>query len=141
MWWSSWISRTSCICKDTANILIIASVCKLLLAPFGAYISTDYEVHRWWLALTSTTPVHEWYTNADSMWTLDYPPLFAYAEWALSRLVAVFEPAALDRHAESYDTPSFHLAHRAAVREHRAGQAMHHMSAHPGIVTYSTLLL
>lgn len=97
--------------------MLIVSVCKLLFAPFGAYISTDYEVHRWWLALTSTTPVHEWYTNADSLWTLDYPPLFAYAEWALSILIAAFEPGALDRLTENYDTPSFHLAHRAAVRE------------------------
>ncbi|XP_078441793.1 ALG6, ALG8 glycosyltransferase family [Wolffia australiana] len=98
---------------DLAWFWGVAACVKILLAP--AYRSTDFEVHRHWLALTSSLPISQWYTDTSSQWTLDYPPLFAYFELLLSIPASIVDPAIADVANLNYNAQSVVVFQRISV--------------------------
>ncbi|CEG45503.1 probable dolichyl pyrophosphate glc1man9 c2 alpha--glucosyltransferase [Plasmopara halstedii] len=94
--------------------LFISSVClKLLLVP--SYRSTDFEVHRNWMSLTHKLPRHMWYHESTSEWTLDYPPFFAYFEYALSYAASIVDDSMLVLSSTPVFSPSILLFQRLSV--------------------------
>jgi alpha-1,3-glucosyltransferase len=94
-------------------LFLFSVALKLLLLP--SYTSTDFEVHRNWLSLTHELPRRQWYHEDTSEWTLDYPPFFAYFEYALSFVAAAVDHTMLVISATPLFSPSVLLFQRLSV--------------------------
>ncbi|TCD67679.1 glycosyl transferase [Steccherinum ochraceum] len=110
----SWIEslRTDMAAVDW-DIFFASLGLKLLLFP--SYRSTDFEVHRNWLAITYTLPISKWYYDTTSEWTLDYPPFFAYFEKLMSIPAAFVDPKIVELSNLNYDAWSVVAYQRTTV--------------------------
>lgn len=66
-------------------LVVVASSCVKLLAATAPmlYYSTDLEVHRHWMSTVWQHRLEEWLpaSGSCSLWSIDYPPLFAWFEY------------------------------------------------------------
>ncbi|KAF8339207.1 glycosyltransferase family 57 protein [Cantharellus anzutake] len=116
------------------DLLVFSTVLKVLLFP--AYHSTDFEVHRNWMAITYSLPMSKWYFDTTSEWStldsdldclgtglmgwcheiaLDYPPFFAYFEFLLSLPARLIDPSIVQLLNLNYDATSVVYYQRSTV--------------------------
>lgn len=72
-------------------------------------------MHRNWLAITYELPLCNWYFDTTSIWTLDYPPFFAYFEWAMAQVAAKLDPKITSVQNLEYDAHSCIIFQRFSV--------------------------
>ena len=97
------------------RIWLAAACLKVLLFP--SYYSTDYDVHRNWLAVTHSRDASRWYADRplQNQWTLDYPPLFAFFEATLSKIAARVDMKIVEESEQDYDSIACIRFQRATV--------------------------